>query len=96
MPRANAAIPAEDIAIQGLAFLAGDPERLARFLALTGLGPQNLRQAANEPGFLAAVLDYLASDESLLQVFAAHANLAPEIVAQARVTLGDGGGLREI
>ena len=96
MRRASTILPAEDIAIQGLAFLAGDPDRLARFLALTGLGPQNLRQAAGEPGFLAAVLDHLASDESLLQVFAAHANLAPESVAQARAALGDSAGLTSI
>ena len=62
---------AETMAIAALGFLAAEPERLARFLALSGLGPHNLRQAATSPGFLAAVLDHLAADERLLVAFAA-------------------------
>jgi hypothetical protein len=38
-----------------------------RFLALSGLGLGNLRAAAEEPGFLAALLDHLASDEACLR-----------------------------
>ena len=75
---------AESIAIEVLAFLAGDPARLDRFLALSGLGRDNLRAAAEEPGFLAAILDYLASDESLLLAFAAKAGHAPATIAKAR------------
>lgn len=84
----------EALAITALSFLAGDPERLGRFLAVTGLGPETLRQAAARPGFLAAVLDYLAGDETLLLAFAANAGLAPEAVVRARQRLGggDGGG----
>ncbi len=78
---------AEDIAIRGLGFLASDPERLGRFLSVTGLGPENLRSAAQEPKFLASVLDYIASDESLLVALAGHAGLAPEHVGQAHVLL---------
>jgi hypothetical protein len=75
---------AEKVAIDALGFLAGDPERLARFLALSGLGPHNLRQAATAPGFLAAVLDYLAADEPLLLAFAAARGIAPALVTGAR------------
>lgn len=75
---------AESLAIKALAFLAGDPERLGRFLAITGLGPETIRKAASNPGFLAAVLDYLSSDETLLVTFAANAGVAPEKVSQAR------------
>jgi hypothetical protein len=75
---------AESIAIEGLTFLAGNPARLDRFLALSGLGRDNLRAAAGEPGFLAGVLDHLASDESLLLAFAANARHAPETIAKAR------------
>ena len=57
---------AENIAIKALTFLAGDPERLARFLALTGLGPETIRAAAGSPGFLKAVLDHVAGHEELL------------------------------
>ena len=78
---------AESLAIQALGFLAGDPERLARFLALSGLGPHNLRQAAASRGFLVAVLDYLAADEPLLVAFAAQQALDPAAVIAARVKL---------
>ena len=30
---------AEELAIQALTFIAGDSERLGRFLAITGIGP---------------------------------------------------------
>ena len=75
---------AESIAIEGLTFLAGNPARLDRFLALSGLGRDNLRAAAGEPGFLAGVLDHLASDESLLLAFAANTRHAPATIAKAR------------
>ena len=78
---------AEDIAIRGLGFLASDPERLERFLSVTGLGPENLRSAAQEPKFLASVLDYIASDESLLVALAGHAGVAPEQVGLAHTVL---------
>jgi hypothetical protein len=75
---------AEALAIGALGFLAGDMERLGRFLATTGLGPENLRQAAGEPAFLASVLAYIAEDESLLLAFAADAGVRPERVAGAQ------------
>ena len=74
----------QTVAIDALGFLAGEPERLARFLALSGLGPHNLRQAATSPGFLAAVLDHLAADEPLLLAFAAAQGIDPAAVTRAR------------
>ena len=40
---------AENLAIQALSFLAADPERLGRFLAITGIGPDAIRKAAVDP-----------------------------------------------
>jgi hypothetical protein len=74
---------AESMAIAALAFIAGDPERLSRFLALSGLDPGHLRRAAAEPGFLAGVLAFLAGDERLLLDFAAAQGVPPERVAGA-------------
>lgn len=73
----------ESLAIDALGFLAEDPERLGRFLAITGLDPASLRRAVAAPGFLASVLDYLTQDESLLLAFATNRQLRPETVAQA-------------
>jgi hypothetical protein len=78
---------AEALALRALGFLAAEPERLEPFLAATGLGPATLRAAAQEPGFLAAVLDHLAGNDSLLLEFAGNLSLNPEIVAQARDAL---------
>jgi hypothetical protein len=75
------------IALSGLAFLAEDLPRLGRFLALTGIGPEHLREAASAPETQLAVLDHLLSDESLLLVFAASKGIPPETIAPARAAL---------
>jgi hypothetical protein len=75
------------VAVSALAFIAGEPERLSRFLSLSGLDVGHLRQAAAQPGFLAGVLAYLAGDEGLLLEFAASEGLKPEAVASACRTL---------
>ncbi|HKZ96516.1 MAG TPA: DUF3572 domain-containing protein [Hyphomicrobiaceae bacterium] len=81
---------AESIALAGLTFLAEDPARLGRFLALTGIGPQELRTKASAPEMLAAVLEHLLADESLLLVFAASKNVRPEAVQPAHALLAQG------
>ena len=78
---------AESLAVQALGFLAGEPERLARFLALTGIGPDRIRAAAATPGFLAGVLDHVGSEDALVTAFAAEAGIKPEEVEKARRTL---------
>ena len=74
---------AEGTAVAALGFLASDEERLGRFLSITGLGPENLRQSAREPAFLGQVLGHLADDESLLLAFAADLGEIPDRVAAA-------------
>lgn len=85
---------AETIALTALGFLAEDAQRLGRFLALTGLGPAELKAEARSPRILAAVLDHLLKDESLLLVFAASNSIAPELIAPAhRMLDGDRGAI---
>jgi hypothetical protein len=52
--------------------------------------PAELRETAGTPGGLAAVLDHLLGDESLLMVFAATAGLDPAQIGPARDTLAGG------
>lgn len=86
---------AEAIGLAALVFLTEDGERLGRFLAATGLSPAELRATAGTPEGLAAVLDYLLCDESLLMVFAAGAAIDPAAIAPARDALvGDGDAKR--
>ncbi|WP_020184911.1 DUF3572 domain-containing protein [Methylopila sp. 73B] len=84
-PTADAAL---DLAAAALGFLASDPERLGRFLALSGLDPSGVRAAAADPGFLPAVLDYVLADETLLVAFAGSQGTEPERVSRARAALG--------
>jgi Protein of unknown function (DUF3572) len=77
------------LAIAALNFLASEQERLERFLALTGLGPQSLRATAREPSFLLGVLDHVAGDETLLLAFANESGVNPEDVGRARDALAE-------
>jgi hypothetical protein len=79
---------AEAVAVGALSFLASDVEQLGRFLAATGIGPDAIRDAAREPGFLSGVLDYLSGDEALLIEFARHVGIEPSEVERARAALG--------
>src|SRR5580704_11203646 len=77
----------ENLAVQALAFLAQDPERLGVFLTLTGIGPDRIRKAAADPAFLAGVLDHVTTDERLLRAVAEYAGVSPETVERAHVSL---------
>lgn len=79
---------AEILAIQSLAFIADEPERLKRFLETTGLELSQIRAAAREDGFLLGVLEHMLADESLLIAFAAAAGIDAAEVAQAAGALG--------
>ena len=79
---------AESLAVEALGFLAEDPERLGQFLAASGIGPEMIRSAAADPGFLAGVLDFIASDEPRLLAFAQHVGIDPRTVERAQVLLG--------
>jgi hypothetical protein len=81
---------AQVLALRALQFLAGDPARLGRFLALTGVGPAALRAEAAKPAFLAGVLDHLLGDETLLHLFAAESGTDPRDAAAARRRLPGG------
>jgi hypothetical protein len=78
---------AEDLAIAALGFIAAEPERLSRFLALTGIAPTSIRAAAREPQFLVGVLDHILNEERLLLDFAAENDVDPEAVMRARDAL---------
>jgi hypothetical protein len=87
---------AEELAIQALTFIAGDSERLGRFLAVTGLGPTEIRSAAREPGFLVGVLDYMASDDRLIATFAGENDVNPADIDRGRIALAGGRWEREV
>lgn len=78
---------AEILAINALGFLASDSERLGRFLAVSGIGPDALRDGASSPQFLAGVMDYLLADESLLFLFTESQGIRADEPQKARRAL---------
>jgi len=78
---------AENVAVGAFSFLTSDEERLGRFLAVSGLRPDTIRDAASSPGFLAGILDYVVSDEPLLIALAKELDTKPEHIMQAHWTL---------
>lgn len=85
-PRINTA-EAELIALKALGFLARDQDRFSRFLALSGVDLGDIRAAAQNPEFLAGLLNHLLQDESLLLTFTAEQELDPRLPALAAETL---------
>jgi len=81
---------AESLAIEALAFIAANDTLLQRFLALTGIGAHDLRQAAKQEGFFAAILHFLCANEPDLLEFCALAHIQPEWVNTALSTLPGG------
>jgi len=86
---------AEIVAIQALSFLAGEPERLGKFLAETGIGPETLRTSASDPNFLIHVLDFILRDDETVKAFAKSSQLDPTNVMAAREVLGEVTGNRK-
>jgi hypothetical protein len=68
---------AETLALKGLAHVAADPESLGRFMDLAGLGVDDLRARAGDPELLAAVMDFLLSDDARLLAFCQAEGLTP-------------------
>jgi len=78
---------AETLALKALAFLADEDETIGRFLGSSGLYPQDLRERLDDPTLLAAVLDFVLSDDKLLLAFAQRESVDPKLVHTARRAL---------
>lgn len=74
---------AEHTAVAILGWLASEPEMLGRFLALSGIQAMQLRDAVNDPGFLAGMIDFLVSHEPTLLSFCEATDTAPQTVEAA-------------
>jgi hypothetical protein len=75
------------LGIEALQYLAGDPELLERFLAISGLEAHRLREEASRPAFFAGLLDFFLDHEPTLDAFAAQSGHSPETVVAARAVL---------
>lgn len=78
---------ASDVALAVFGRIAADDERLGRFLDLTGLRPDTIRQAAASPRFFEAVLEHVVGYEPLLMEIARELAMSPEAIAAAHARL---------
>ena len=67
--------------------MLGDDARSERFLALTGLTPEVLRDGLGDPATLGAILDYLAAHEADLTAAADALGVTPQALAAAGASL---------
>lgn len=81
-PKIEKLDPAE-LAAGVLQWLAEEPDMLSRFLALSGLGPHDLRAAMSDPGFHAGLLDFIMQHEPSLVAFATKSGYSPEQISDA-------------
>jgi hypothetical protein len=79
---------AEILALEGLAWLAGEETGIARFMDQAGIDATALRDAAGSPGMGLAVLDFLLGNEDLLLRFCESTGVAPKELHLARHQLG--------
>jgi hypothetical protein len=68
---------AEQISERALTFLASRPQDLQRFLTASGLDGSELLGRADDKAILAAVLGFLAADETIAKAFSEEERLKP-------------------
>jgi len=78
---------AENLAIQALAWLARDQDRLGHFLNASGAAVDDLRLRAQEPEFLGFVLDFMLLADDTILAFCQENQHPPENVQAARMVL---------
>jgi hypothetical protein len=78
---------AATLALATLGWILQDGERAQRYLELTGLDPDSLRQGLDNPAVLASALDFLANHEPDLIRAAEALAVTPEELIAARQEL---------
>ncbi|MBS7545080.1 DUF3572 family protein [Ancylobacter oerskovii] len=78
---------AEWIAIAVLGSIAKDPSRLEQFLNVTGIAPRAVRSLADDPRFLAGVVDYVADEPALAAIIVSELSLHPADLSMAQYAL---------
>jgi hypothetical protein len=75
------------VALGALAATLADPRRAERLLALTGIGPDDLRERAGDPDLLAEVLRFLENHEPDLVEIAETIGVKPRDLVAVREAL---------
>ena len=75
------------LALSALAATLTDERRAQRFLDVTGIGTDELRERASDPSLLAAVLAFLEAHEPDLIAVAEDVGVPPEQLVRTRAEL---------
>ena len=86
-PRTNPEAP-ETVALNVLGFLAESPRAMERLTVQSGLDLTTIRKRAADRDFLAAVVDFLMTNEELLVAFCESRRIDPKTVQMATYQLG--------
>ena len=70
-----------------LGWVLSDDDHAERFLALTGVSPEELRERIGEPSVLVAVLDFLMAHEPDLIAAAIALEVEPQVIVAAHAQL---------
>ena len=81
---------AETLALQVLAWLAGNEDLFPVFLGTTGASATDLSKNAAKPEFLASVLDFLLADDAWVTGFCDAARVPYDAPLRARAALPGG------
>ncbi|RKF16386.1 DUF3572 family protein [Roseovarius spongiae] len=81
---------AETVGLRCLAWLIGNEDLLPVFMGASGATEADLREGAQDPAFLGAVLDFVMMDDAWVIAFCEAEGLAPEAPARARMALPGG------
>ena len=81
---------AETLALQALAWLAGNEELFPVFLGATGASAADIAQDAGNPAFLGSVLDFVLTDDAWVTAFCDAASFAYDAPMLARMALPGG------
>ncbi|MBC7154324.1 MAG: DUF3572 domain-containing protein [Rhodobacteraceae bacterium] len=84
---------AEITALRALGWLIANDDLRDVFLGASGAAAQDLRARAQEPEFLASVLDFLLMDDAWIIGFCDAEGLGYDVVATARAALPGGAQL---
>lgn len=79
-------------ALAAVTFIMAEDTLRDRFIALTGMTPDDLRANIQETEFLASTLEFLVGHEPDLLAFAENIDESPESIVHAWRTLGGGVG----
>ena len=78
---------AESIAVEALTHIAGEERWILGFIQQAGLSPDQFREQAGNPEFLAGVLDFVLADEAVAESFCTAQGMTGEDLFRARRAL---------